>query len=285
MWITFILKNFEKNINTIQELKVQTYYKNTKKIIFNSKLYMFFLFVFVTNIFISSCDFDEPVSNFGTKIKSEIVWDLDIETLKKKNVISEKYFNQNGKIIKVVNYNLDGDKIDESSFIYDINESKEIKITFSPNGNQIIQNFKYTYNESGRIEQKIKVQSNDTTNKLITDYIYDEIGNVIKITETNYIESLEVKSLESKLIYSYNPSGKISEIIYNNQNPENKVFRDSLVYDKSNSSLKMFQLDKQNLLVSVIMYNYNSLGNIILTTFLDKNQKIITKYSHIYTYH
>jgi len=275
--------NININFQKVQE-QVQKTNSNNIELNFGRFGYLCMIFLFFFTILINSCDFNTPVTNFGTKVKSEVIWNLDIETLEKLNIISEKFFDNNGKIIKVVNYGVDGDKIDESSFIYNNNESKETKITFNSDGNQSIQDFSYTYNELGRIEQKVLVSSNDTTNKHITDYTYDELGNIIKIIETNFIKSLEVKSSESKLTYNYSQNGSISEIIYNNQNPENNILRDSLVYNKTNNSLKMYQIDKQNTVVSAVLYNYNSLGHIILTSFFDKNLNIFMKQSHIYTY-
>ncbi len=275
--------NININFQKVQE-QVQKFNSNTIELNFGRFGYLCMIFLFFFTILINSCDFNTPVTNFGTKVKSEVIWNLDIETLEKLNIISEKFFDNNGKIIKVVNYGVDGDKINESSFIYNNNESKETKITFNSDGNQSIQDFSYTYNELGRIEQKVLVSSNDTTNKHITDYTYDELGNIIKIIETNFVKSLEVKSIESKLIYNYSQNGSISEIIYNNQNPENNILRDSLVYNKTNNSLKMYQIDKQNTVVSAVLYNYNSLGHIILTSFFDKNLNIFMKQSHIYTY-
>lgn len=269
------MKNYNLNINT----------KISERLTINIYSHIFIVLFFITTLFISSCDFNSPVTNFGTKIKSEVIWNIDIETLEKINIISEKQFDKNGQIIKVVNYGQNGNKIDESSFIYDNNKSKETKITFNSDGKELVQDFSYTFNENGRVEQKILILGNDTTNKQIINYTYDELGNIIKIKETNIIKSLEVKTTESELTYNYSQNGNISEIIYNNPSSNNKIFRDSLVYDKKANSLKMYQIDKENTLVSAVLYNYNSLGNVIFTSFFDKNSNIFMKQSHIYTYH
>lgn len=244
----------------------------------NVILYLFLLSLVVLGL--NSCDNERVISNQKESIKSETVWNVDIQTEIDKNIVLIKDFDKNGKLIKVTNFNNEGDKTEESSFVYDGKKSQEIKVKYDDFGSEISkEKINYSYDNKGRIIQKEIKKSNDTSNSVRQSFEYDRLGNVIKIIETN-----KNKVTEKLIDYSFNNNGQVSEIVYNPEFNQDER-KDSLVYNSKQNSIKMYSINQNGQIESSILYKYNNLGRILFTEFFDKSNKLTQKYRHEYLYY
>ena len=243
-------------------------------------LYLFLFLCLILIFGLNSCDTEKPTESFDSKIRTETVWDIEINSNINKTIVYIKTFDKNGNLINVINYDKAGIKIEESQFYYNGRNSEETKLIFDKNGNiSEKEQIKSLYDANGRVSSKELIKNNDTTNKTKQDFTYDNLGNVIKI-----IENKSSIITEKKFTYSFDNVGKISEIVYAPDNLQLEK-RDSLVYNSEENYIKMFSIDNNGKIESSIKYKYNKLGKITNTLFYDKDNTIIKSYKHIYTYY
>ena len=244
----------------------------------NVILYLFLLSLVVFGL--NSCDNERIISNQKESLKSEVVWSVDINAEIDKFIVLTKDFDKHGNLVKITNFNNDGDKTEESSFIYYGQKSQEIKIKYDDFGGEISkEKINYSYDQNGRIIQKEIKKTNDTSNSIQQNFEYDRLGNVIKIIETN-----KNKVTEKLIDYSFNNNGQVSEIVYNPEFNQDER-KDSLVYNSKQNSIKMYSIDQNGQIESSTLFRYNNVGRILFTEFFDKNNKLTKKYRHQYLFY
>lgn len=213
------------------------------------------------------------------KVKTETKWLVDLSNNSKLSKSHYIEYDINGKVIVNEEYNESGTLYSRSEYSHDLSESTEEIRIFADNGS-IIDKTKnvYNYDFNGRITKKISYNDSGTVIS-VSNYSYDQNGNVItKIEEGN-----NVGALKTDFSYSYNENGNLIERITLNEG--SKQARDSIVYEPNNKELKIYNFDKDNLIISCELMKYNIDGLVLEKFIYDKNRILIKKYVYEYTFH
>jgi hypothetical protein len=234
-------------------------------------------------VLISACsDMGSPVINHENQnvLKSVTKWQVDVTTNQKKSVVMFQEFDRNGRLTFNEEYNDVGIIKNKSSYSYtDNNESKEILIEFDAVGNEKQQSVnEYKLDSKGRIIKKIAIdEAGDAFKEIV--YTYDELGNIVKRSET------DIKTNNTVVFdynYTYSSGGNLVErtIISSNGNT---FSRDSLVYSPGNLGLDVINYNNEGV-TYIKSYKYNSAGRIITEFESTSNGTVIRKFIYEYSF-
>lgn len=203
----------------------------------------------------------------------EIEYDYD-------NYIKE--FDKNGKIIKEVNYFVDGEET-EIEYLYDDKDSLIEKIVYDINDDEreIKYALKYEY-ENNKLKNVYGLNDEKEVIR-VSEYIYNENGftvlefyegkkeekenNILKKYNNNYQEISFEKNWDDgkyreKRLYFYNENNKLDSI--NNYYEDNLLFKHKYTFQDSVS------------IVQLINYQVESEGKLVWTREYNKNDEVIS---------
>jgi hypothetical protein len=169
-----------------------------------------------TNFFIRlhNCKFyetDTQINKMNNKISKSNIYDIhnDENKLKKTLILHHQYFNvKYKKDMNIIDFN-NYDELNENLIITD-EDGLNIHI-IDTSGNSIISNIKYLI--SYNVDIIIYFNHINSLYDNILQKINDKYNNVIKITDTTYIQDLNTKKLLHQALLKYNTRIKILDNI------------------------------------------------------------------------
>jgi len=219
------------------------------------------------------------LSNKSSKVKSETKWIVDISTNRKISKIHLIEYDINGKVILNEEYNQIGNLYSRSEYSHILGESKEKLKIYGDSGNIVNQSeIIYNYDLDGRITKKISYNDSGLVIS-VSNFSYDKNGNVL----TKIEENGNVGTQKTDFAYSYNNTGNLVERVTLNEGSAQS--RDSLVYEPNKQELKIFNFNKDNLIISCEVMKYNNDGLVLEQLVYDNNKILIKKYIYDYTFH
>ncbi|MBE2189161.1 MAG: hypothetical protein IAE98_06800, partial [Candidatus Kapabacteria bacterium] len=233
-------------------------------------------------LFGACSDMGSPVVNQENRnvLKSITKWQVNVSTNQKKSVVMFQEFDRSGRLTFNEEYNEIGIIKYKSSYSYTgNNESKEIFIEFDAAGNEKQQSInEYKFDNKGRVVKKIALNGAGEACKE-TVYQYDELGNIIKRSET------DVKTNNTVVFdysYTYSSAGNLVERTIKSSNG-NTFSRDSLVYSPGNSGLDIINYNDEGI-TYIKSYKYNSAGRIITEFESTSDGILVRKFIYEYSY-
>jgi hypothetical protein len=234
-------------------------------------------------VLIGACsDMGSPVVNQENRnvLKSITKWQVDVSTNQKTSVVMFQEFDRSGRLTFNEEYNEIGIIQFKSSYSYSgNNESKEILIEFDATGNEKQQSInEYKLDSKGRVVRKIALDIAGEAFKE-TVYQYDDLGNIVKRSETDFKTN---NTVEFDYSYTYSSGGNLVERTIKSSNG-NTFSRDSLVYSPGNSGLDVINYDREGV-TYIKSYKYNSAGRIITEFESTSDGTLVRKFIYEYSF-
>jgi hypothetical protein len=165
--------------------------------------------------------------------------------------------------------------------------------------------FEYISKDTSVEAKTVYDESGNVLNETTTNYIYNENGNIeksIKFNENGEVTNVYLYEYDNQgnllkktstfnadslntveYSYRYNDNGNVIERVLNDNGTSHSEFRDSVIYS-SNNEINIFKYEN-NHLASVTSYLYNNNGLIYKEVVSDSEGKIIEKYLYEYTFY
>lgn len=218
-------------------------------------------------------------------VKSTSKW-LVSENNIKTVLYQYKEFNDEGKLIELCNFHLDGTIQAKSTYVWDQNVSSETKVIYDETGQLVDTDLiKYTYdsesftsNSPVLVTKELLNDDGEVTQTL--EYDYDTKGRLIKTTETNFSTG---STNETQYNYQFNASGNLVEKVTKTAAGEVKD-RDSLMYYGELNRIDVYNFAAEGELIARKTYIYNNYGNIVEELEIDSLGIVIRKFIYEYTY-
>ena len=185
--------------------------------------------------------------------------------------------DEKGNIVKIVQTSPAGDK-STYEYIYDSNNNC-IKTVFTDSeGNKSITDS--IFDENGRVVRRASTHPNTGDDTIYyNDYIYDEIGNLIKQVSSNS----KGNSNDSYTDYTYDAKGNLIKKVWNVTDDVKEI--EEYTYDENGNLLKQEKTYISGS-KSVYEYKYDEKGNLIEKNVTDSNgekQILELTYKLVYT--
>ncbi|MEI6090174.1 MAG: hypothetical protein WCR42_06970 [bacterium] len=240
------------------------------------------LYTLLLSLGLASCDnLVNPTGQDKTipKIKSISKYLVDSQTLEKKKLLYEEFYNSSGKIEKYMQFDENQNVVQVNSFIYVNLSSFETTLSISSKGDTLTKVTTETvYNTIGNVEFKnIYDYKGDTVKKII--FAYDSYNNINK-KETIDIATGKRDIVSYKLTYN-NLGQVIKRVAYLNGQMTNQQ---AYSYN-TNDGIGIIIKSSDLFVEQTVQYNFNEIGNIISEYHLDNLGKIIIVYKYFYTYY
>lgn len=197
-----------------------------------------------------------------------------------------KEFNDEGKLIELCNFHLDGTIQAKSTYVWEHNVSSETKVIYDESG-QLLETdkIKYTYDEESfssdspvLVSKELLNDKGEVTQTL--KFNYDNQGRLVKTTETNYSTG---STNETQYNYQFNANGNLVEKVTKTAEGEVKD-RDSLTYYGELNRIDVYNFAGEGELVTRKTYIYNNYGKIVEELEIDTLGIVIRKFIYEYTY-
>lgn len=237
--------------------------------------------ILVTVGLLASCEsLNNPTSldPGSVKVKTSTKYEVDLNTNKNKNIIWYKEFDIAGDLTSNWNYDNNGKVESKSVYTYQNAMSHEEKVDYNNDGsvkNSMV--FDYYLNSDKKIIKKVVYGDLGVISSVYT-YDYDAQGNVVQRKEIDMSKGIE---LNTDFDYQYNPLG---ELVKRVTTSSGSLITDSLVYNRSNNEIGIISMDNFGSVSTIIIYYYNSFGNVKSEVETSSDGVVLHKYTYLYTY-
>jgi hypothetical protein len=240
------------------------------------------LYTLLLSLGLASCDnLVNPTDQekVNPKVKSISKYLVDTKTYDKIKLIYVENYNNLGKVEKYLQYDDNEKLIQVKSFSYTKTSSLETTLSITSKGDTLNKVTTETvYNNIGNVEFKnIYNSEGDTLTKII--FSYDAFNNINK-KETFDFETGKRDIVSYKLTYN-----DLGQVVKRESYSNGQMTNQQAYSYNTNNGIGVTIKSSDSFIEQTVQYNFNEMGKIISEYHLDGLGKIISVYKYFYTYY
>lgn len=189
-------------------------------------------------------------------------------------------FNEIGRVVKELRYDLDGHLSEMGFTKYDANGNKTEVAFLNPRGG-LLSSLVYEYDNAGRLLGRVSTQAHGLIIKQRSRATYDQAGNT-----TEELWRYEDGTLSRRYVYRYGPSGQLAEqILYTYDDDGSIEGKTSSIYDEKEKVINAACFDKDDRPIEDrTEWTYNDDGEAIEVVTFNLNGDLYSTTSYSYRF-